>query len=224
MEIKASKPQILTDLPKKASLIPMPIATAGVCAPSRSSIITGMYPVSIGSHNMRTGPHYAFREPENETYKDYYGLKDIKGRNVPEYATVPPPFVKCFTEYLRAAGYYTSNNAKTDYQFNSPITAWDEIGREATYKNRADGQPFFAVFNHEITHESRIFMKKEDPMLAADKSKVNIPKYFPELPIVRQDVGRAYSNIMELDKQVGDMLKILGRRGIVGQDHHFLLV
>ena len=29
-------------------------ATVGVCAPSRSSIITGMYPVSIGSHNMRT--------------------------------------------------------------------------------------------------------------------------------------------------------------------------
>jgi N-sulfoglucosamine sulfohydrolase len=189
-------------------------ATVGVCAPSRSSIITGMYPVSIGSHNMRTGPHYAYREPENETYKDYYGQKDIKGRNVPEYATVPPAYVKVFTEYLRAAGYYTSNNAKTDYQFNSPITAWDEIGREATYKNRAEGQPFFAVFNHEITHESRIFMKKEDPMLA-DKSKINIPKYFPELPIVRQDVGRAYSNIMELDKQVGDMLRSLEEEGLL---------
>jgi N-sulfoglucosamine sulfohydrolase len=189
-------------------------ATVGVCAPSRSSIITGMYPVSIGSHNMRTGPHYAYREPENETYKDYYGQKDIKGRNVPEYATVPPAYVKVFTEYLRAAGYYTSNNAKTDYQFNSPITAWDEIGREATYKNRAESQPFFAVFNHEITHESRIFMKKEDPMLA-DKSKVNIPKYFPELPIVRQDVGRAYSNIMELDKQVGDMLRSLEEEGLL---------
>ncbi|TVP52555.1 MAG: DUF229 domain-containing protein [Mongoliibacter sp.] len=183
-------------------------ATVGVCAPSRSSIITGMYPVSIGSHNMRTGPHYAFREPEDETYKDYYGVKDIKGRNVPEYATVPPPFVKCFTEYLRAEGYYTSNNAKTDYQFNSPITAWDAIGREATYKNREEGQPFFAVFNHEITHESRIFMKKEDPMLA-DKSSVHIPKYFPEMPVVRQDVGRAYSNIMELDNQVGEILQEL---------------
>jgi N-sulfoglucosamine sulfohydrolase len=189
-------------------------STVGVCAPSRSSIITGMYPVSIGSHNMRTGPHYAFREPENETYRDYYAQKDIKGRNVPEYATVPPAFVKCFTEYLRAAGYYTSNNAKTDYQFNSPITAWDEIGREATYKNRKAGQPFFAVFNHEITHESRIFMKKEDPMLA-DKSKVSIPKYFPDLPVVRQDVGRAYSNIMELDKQVGDILNSLEEEGLL---------
>jgi N-sulfoglucosamine sulfohydrolase len=189
-------------------------ATAGVCAPSRSSIITGMYPVSIGSHNMRTGPHYAFREPENETYKDYYGLKDIKGRNVPEYATVPPPFVKCFTEYLRAGGYYTSNNAKTDYQFNSPITAWDEIGREASYKNRKPGQPFFAVFNHEITHESRVFVKKEDPMLA-DIDKVVIPEYFPDIPLVRQDVGRVYSNIIELDQQIGELLKNLETEGIL---------
>jgi len=189
-------------------------ATAGVCAPSRSSIITGMYPVSIGTHNMRTGPHYAFREPEKETYQDYYGLTDIKGRNVPEYAAVPPPYVKVFTEYLRAAGYYTSNNAKTDYQFNSPITAWDEIGRDATYKNRNPGQPFFAVFNHEITHESRVFMKKEDPMLA-DKGRVALPGYFPDIPVVRQDVGRVYSNILELDQQVGEMLSTLEKEGLL---------
>jgi N-sulfoglucosamine sulfohydrolase len=189
-------------------------ATVGVCAPSRSSIITGMYPVSIGTHNMRTGPHYAYREPEKETYKDYYGLTDTRGRNVPEYAAVPPPYVKVFTEYLRAAGYYTSNNAKTDYQFNSPITAWDEISREATYKNRKSGQPFFAVFNHEITHESRVFMKKEDPMLS-DRYRVAIPDYFPDIPVVRQDVGRAYSNIMELDKQVGDMLEELETQGLL---------
>lgn len=189
-------------------------ATVGVCAPSRSSIITGMYPVSIGTHNMRTGPHYAYREPEQETYQDYYGLTDVKGRNVPEYAAVPPSYVKVFTEYLRAAGYYTSNNAKTDYQFNSPITAWDEIGRDATYKNRNLGQPFFAVFNHEITHESRVFMKKEDPMLA-DKNRVAIPDYFPDIPVVRQDVGRVYSNILELDQQVGEMLDNLEREGLM---------
>ncbi|PSL06576.1 sulfatase [Cecembia rubra] len=189
-------------------------ATAGVCAPSRSSIITGMYPVSIGTHNMRTGPHYAYREPEKETYQDYYGLTDIKGRNVPEYAAVPPSFVKVFTEYLRAAGYYSSNNAKTDYQFNSPITAWDEIGRDATYKNRNPGQPFFAVFNHEVTHESRVFMKKDDPFLS-DKGRVALPGYFPDIPVVRQDVGRVYSNILELDQQVGEMLDNLEREGLM---------
>ena len=189
-------------------------ATAGVCAPSRSSIITGMYPVSIGTQNMRTGPHYAYREPEAETYKTYVSLKDIRGRNVPEYAAVPPPYVKVFTEYLRAAGYFTSNAAKTDYQFNSPITAWDEIGKNAHYNNRSAGQPFFAVFNHEITHESRVFMKKGDPMLA-DANKVRIPAYFPDLPVVRQDLGRVYSNIIELDQQIGKLMDELSAEGLL---------
>jgi N-sulfoglucosamine sulfohydrolase len=189
-------------------------ATAGVCAPSRSSIITSMYPVSIGSHNMRTGPHYAFRDPDAETYKSYIALKDTHGRNVPEYAAVPPPYVKVFTEYLRASGYYTSNAAKTDYQFNPPITAWDEIGADAHYKNRSKGQPFFAVFNHEITHESRVFMKKADSMFA-DTQKVRIPKYFPDLPVVRQDIGRVYSNIIELDRQIGKLLDELKAAGLL---------
>ncbi len=189
-------------------------ATAGVCAPSRSSIITGMYPVSIGTHNMRTGPHYAYREPEAESYKSYISLKDIRGRNVPEYAAVPPPYVKVFTEYLRAAGYFTSNAAKADYQFNPPITAWDEIGKDAHYKHRNTRQPFFAVFNNEITHESKIFMKKDDPMLA-EINNVRIPSYFPDLPVVRQDVGRAYSNIIELDQQIGKILDELKAGGLL---------
>ncbi len=211
---KSIKTPNIDRLAKEGIIFTNAFATAGVCAPSRSSIITGMYPVSIGTHNMRTGPHYAYREPEAETYKSYVSLKDIRGRNVPEYATVPPLFVKVFTEYLRAAGYHTSNAAKTDYQFNSPMTAWDEIGKDAHYKNRNKGQPFFAVFNHEITHESRIFMKKEDPMLA-DIHNIKIPTYFPDLPIVRQDIARAYSNIIELDQQIGKLLDQLKAEGLL---------
>lgn len=33
---------------------------------------------------------------------------------------VPPAYVKCFTEYLRAAGYFCTNNVKTDYNFKPP--------------------------------------------------------------------------------------------------------
>jgi N-sulfoglucosamine sulfohydrolase len=191
-------------------------STVGVCAPSRSSIITGMYPVSIGSHNMRTGPHYAYRTPENETYQTYHGLYDHRGRNVPQYATVPPPEVRCFTEYLRIAGYFTTNNAKTDYQFNSPITAWDRIGRQAHYRDRPEGMPFFAVFNDEITHESRIWMKKDDPMLV-DRQAVNIPGYFPVIPSVVEAVSRVYSNITEMDRNVGRVLDELEKEGLLEQ-------
>ena len=190
-------------------------ATVGVSAPSRSSIITGMYPVSIGSHNMRTGPHWTYRSPENEDYmEDYYGLYDQRGRVVPHYATVPPSYVRCFTEYLRAAGYYTTNNAKTDYQFNPPLTAWDETSGQAHYRNRPEGAPFFAVFNNEITHESRIWMKKDDPMLV-DRQNVPVPAYFPVIPSVVEAVSRNYSNITELDMNVGRILDELEAAGLL---------
>ncbi|TAJ14537.1 DUF229 domain-containing protein [Marinilabiliaceae bacterium JC017] len=183
-------------------------STVGVCAPSRSSIITGMYPVSIGSQHMRTGNHWGFRPPEKETYLSYKKIKDKTGRNVPEYSVVPPSYVKCFPEYLRAAGYYCTNNAKCDYQFSCPITAWDEVGNDASYKNRSDDQPFFAVFNNGITHESQIWKRKQKPMLV-DTAKLVIPHYYPDIPVVRQDVGRKYSNIQELDHDIGVWLKKL---------------
>ena len=189
-------------------------STVGVCAPSRSSIITGMYPVRIGSHNMRTGNHFGYRAPENETYKTYKKVKDIKGQNVPEYSVVPPSYVKCFPEYLREAGYYCTNSPKCDYQFSCPITAWDEVGNDAHYKNRPDGMPFFAVFNDGITHESRIWKKKNDPMLA-DKDQVVIPDYYPDLPVVRQDVARKYSNIIELDNHIGEWLDKLEQEDLL---------
>src|SRR5947208_3132159 len=72
---------------------------------------------------------------------------------------VPPANVRCFTEYLREAGYFCTNNAKTDYNFPPPLTAWDENGRDAHWRHRGKDQPFFAVFNLNVTHESRAINK-----------------------------------------------------------------
>ena len=189
-------------------------AAVGVSAPSRSSIITAMYPVSIGTQNHRTGNHYAFRTPEAEKYKIDAEVWDHRGRNVPEYSAVVPPFIKCFPEYLRADGYYCTNNAKCDYQFNCPITVWDEVSNKASFINRPKNKPFFAVFNFEVTHESRIWGNKEHPMLVNTDS-IDIPAYFPTIPVVKQDVGRQYSNIVELDKQIGEMLAFLEKEGLL---------
>jgi arylsulfatase A-like enzyme len=163
-------------------------STYGVCGPSRSSIITGMYPGSIGAMDMRTGTAH-----KTVPY-------------LPDYEAVPPPEVKCFTEYLRAAGYYCTNNAKTDYQFNCPITAWDENGKKATWQHRAPGQPFFAVFNIGVTHESQIWVRQNRP-LHVDPDQVPVPPYFPQHnPVIRTDIARMYDNIMQMDKRVGELL------------------
>src|SRR5205085_10308078 len=98
---------------------------ADVRAPSRSCLITGVYPSTLGSHPMRC-------------------------------QTRLPAEVRCFTTHLREAGYYCSNNAKQDYNFAAPSSAWDESSRKAHWRNRPKGRPFFSVFNLLVTHESQI--------------------------------------------------------------------
>jgi arylsulfatase A-like enzyme len=167
---------------------------SGVCAPSRSAIITGMYPTSIGTHNMRTN----WATPED----------------IPEYEAVIPSYVKAFPEYLRQAGYFCTNNKKNDYQFKSPITAWDQNHDSAHYINRQPGQPFFSVFNSMLTHESRLWKHKDRPLLV-DPNKVKVPPYYPDSKLVRNTVARNYSNIMEMDTWVGEVLDELEDKNLL---------
>ena len=174
-------------------------STAPVCAPSRAAIITGMYQTAIGAHHMRT--------TENT-------VPELPG----PYLAVPPFYVKAFPEYLRAAGYFTSNRAKTDYQFGVPFTIWDDLGNGAHWRNRPDPQqPFFSVFNLEITHESRIFpsspARKGKP-LVTDQAKIAVPPYYPDTPAVREELARMYDNIADLDGQVAEILQQLQDDGL----------
>lgn len=163
--------------------------TAGVCAPSRLAIITGMNQVSSGGHNMRTLQH---------TFPEKTGLPE-------SYSIVPPPDVKAFPEFMRARGYYCTNNSKTDYQFIAPVTVWDESSPKATWRNRKPGQPFFAVVNFMVTHESQVWMRKDHPLHVAPTS-VPVPPVYPYTKTVRQDLARHYSNIVDLDSLVGIVL------------------
>lgn len=189
-------------------------ATVGVCAPSRFSIITGMYPARLGAHNMRTGDHNNFKWPEDVKFRQNKGVIDKSGENIPDYEVVPPDYVKPFTEYLRAQGYYCVNDNKCDYQFNAPFTAWDDVYGGGSYKNAADGVPFFYVKNYYTTHESRIWLRKDKPM-TVDPKQVPIPDYYPDIPVVRNDIARKYSNIEALDQEVGELLEQLEADGVM---------
>ncbi len=179
-------------------------SVSGVCAPSRAALITGMYPTSIGAMHMRT--------MERTAAIDKVTDRDLIA--IPTYEAVPPPDVKCFSEYLRMAGYYCSNNSKEDYQFVAPITAWDSSGKDAHWKNRPTPEtPFFAVFNFAVTHESSVFEPSSDQL--ADPATVPVPPYYPDTPIVRRDIARNYDNIAEMDRQVGRLLKELADGGLL---------
>lgn len=165
--------------------------TAGVCAPSRSTIITGMYQTSIGTHNMRT----------------LLPPADVKSHPIPRYSAMLPEYVKCFTEYLRSAGYYCTNNEKQDYQFEAPVTAWDESSITSSWRNRPEGKPFFSVFNIYKTHESQLF-PSDDP-LEVDPASITVPPIYPETPSVRSDMARFYANVKVVDQSVGEIIAAL---------------
>jgi arylsulfatase A-like enzyme len=184
---------------------------SGVCAPSRAAIATGMYPNHIGAHHMRTGPwHSSDLTPQMIAAAAQYMPPGI----IP-YEAAPPPEVKMHSEVLREAGYYTTNNAKTDYQFRAPVTAWDESSPRAHWRNREPGQPFFAIFNFGVTHESQIWGKAEDSLWVDEDLDVPIPPYLPDTEVGRRDVRRMYSNIKEMDFQVGQILAELEEDGLL---------
>jgi N-sulfoglucosamine sulfohydrolase len=167
-------------------------SVTGVCAPSRSCLITGAYPWTLGSQHMRS--------------------------HIPL-----PPQIKCFTEYLRQAGYYCTNNSKTDYNFRHPGSAWDESSARAHWRNRRGGQRFFSVFNFNVTHENRVnapaesFLKataRLTPAQRHDPAKADIPPYHPDTPKVRTVWAQYADTITLMDLLVADKLKELEADGL----------
>ena len=160
-------------------------ANAPVCAPARNTIITGVYACSNGNQHMRS----------------YYPKSEI---------------VKTYPEYLREAGYYCTNNSKTDYNTNTidPDRIWDECSREAHYKNRQPGQPFFAIFNTTISHESCIHKSIPGVKLRHSPEEVPIPPYHPATPEMKHDWAQYYDKVEDMDTWIGDKLKELDDLGL----------
>jgi len=168
-------------------------ATAPVCAPSRSCIVTGEYATSLGTQHLRSDVR-------------------IPGSVIP------------FPKLMRDAGYYCTNYDKQDYNFTD-TTIWNESSKNAHWRNRGEDQPFFAVFNIGITHQSGIF--GDDEVYAERISKyaskikkvhptsLQIPPYFPESETIRKLWARYYTNLQIMDMQFAERLKELENESLL---------
>jgi uncharacterized sulfatase len=123
-----------------------------------------------------------------------------------------PQGTKMYPELLREAGYYCTNNAKEDYNLEKSPQTWDESSKKASYMNRKPGQPFFAVYNHEITHESQI--RRPGHTLVHDPAKAILPAYHPDTPEARHDWAQYADNITTMDGQFAAELKALQDAGL----------
>jgi arylsulfatase A-like enzyme len=161
-------------------------ANAPVCAPTRNTILTGVYACSGGNEHMRSN----------------YRKSDI---------------VKTYPEYLREIGYYCTNNVKTDYNLGNfdDKAIWDDCSNKAHYKNRKNGQPFFAVFNCTISHESSLHKSIPDSLLRHRPDEIPLPPYHPATPEMKQDWAQYYDKIEDMDSWVGEKLKELEDAGLL---------
>jgi len=168
-------------------------STGTVCSPSRSTIITGVRTFKMGTGNHRS-----------------------------EYPI--PDYIKGFPYYLQQQGYYVTNNSKTDYNVAKPKAfiqeAWNESSGKAGWWNRKPGQPFFAVFNFNESHQSRTMTMPyewysenvwnqldNDERIAEDGFEM--PPIYRESTEMRKHFARVYNSISLTDKRIGELLEKL---------------
>ncbi len=167
---------------------------APVCSSSRSSFMTGMYAIATGTHH-----HRSHR-------KDGYHL---------------PVGVRLVTDHLRGKGYFTCNigkdflpevggTGKTDFNFALDGKPFDGDH----WNQRKPGQPFFAHFNFQATHKGPAFPAARKQSYLIDPKKVDLPPYYADHPVIRDEFANYLDCIDLLDRQVGLVLKKLEADGL----------
>ena len=176
-------------------------ASSPVCSSARSALITGMNvgELGVGNHRSRV---------------------DI------------PDWVRGYPMYLRKGGYYCTNHTKNDFNFTNATAfaqdCWDDNSRNAHWRNRPEGKPFFSVFNFVDSHQSRTsvnsyarFQKNIQSQLAPHEitspNDVVLPPFYHDSPRMRQAYARVYDCVTLVDKQIGRLLEQLKEDGLMDE-------
>ncbi|MFY7834931.1 MAG: sulfatase-like hydrolase/transferase [Novosphingobium sp.] len=182
---KLAQTPVIDALARQGILYRNAFSNAPVCAPSRFGILTGVLPESCAPAN--------------------HMRADAKAAGI----------LPTYPDLLRKAGYYVTNNSKTDYNCDiDPDAIWDDSSAKAHWKNRPEGKPFMAVFNLMTTHESQNFNPTTGKVKPAD---VRVPAYMPDTPVLRQDIAGYYHRMEIMDGQVGSLLAEIEAAGL-GED------
>jgi arylsulfatase A-like enzyme len=163
-------------------------SNAAVCSAARSTLISGSYGPRLATH--------------------YH-------RNIQQ---VPMPTgSEMFPYYLRKAGYHTTNNSKEDYNIIKSDSVWDDSSKNASWRDRNEGQPFFHVFNIGTTHEGQLHFTEEDMKagtITNPDSCFVLPNH-PQTPLFKYTNALYHDKIKKMDTEVGEVVNQLKKDGLL---------
>lgn len=169
---------------------------SAVCSASRSSLITGMYPVSIDCHQHRT--------------------REINKKYLPEG-------IKPVTEYFKEKGYFVFNgqaekkgkDGKTDYNFKLDQSLYQ--GND--WSQRSKNQPFFGQIQIHYPHRPFI----HDKVNPINEKDIKLPPYLPDHEIARKDWALYLETIQLVDQYVGEILDRLEKENLLENTYIFFI-
>ena len=163
-------------------------SNAPVCSVARTTLLAGAYAPRIGTQYHR------------------------RSKLVPM-----PDNGRMYPWYLKQAGYYTSNNSKTDYNVVTD-GGWDDSSPNAIWRNRQSGQPFLHVQNTALTHESSLHFSREEMEMTVNETtseSVTLFPYFPDTPTFRYTHARYLDNHVRVDNYFADYISMLEEDGVL---------
>ena len=170
---------------------------SGVCSPTRSAIITGMYATAIGAHE-----HYSSFSVWRGNKMEVWDPNHLGVRTLPEI--------------FKAAGYYTFNEGKNHYNFVfSDEDLYDHKGEngfkgakdDSEWTGRKEGQPFFGQIQLRGG-------KYHDPVETVNPDDVSVPPYYVDHEVYRKEIAHHYNTILKLDEILGEIIARLKEDGL----------
>lgn len=170
----------IESLAKEGVVFDKAFSNAAVCSAARSTLITSTYGPKLATHYHRAEGKITLDENQ-----------------------------EMFPAYLRKAGYYTTNNAKEDYNVIKATDVWDDSSNKSTWRNRKEGQPFFHVFNIGTTHEGRLHFSEEDMKnikTSTDPTTVFVQPNHPQTALFKYTNAFYRDKIQQMDAEVGAVI------------------
>lgn len=184
----------IDQLATEGALYKKAFTNAPVCSPSRTSLITGMYPNAIGGH------HHRSQADLTDSLK-----------------TIPELFKEAGYHTSLGNGYI----GKTDYNFSAKErNLWDS----KDWANRQEGQPFFAQLTinhshrgmhwHDATNPKSWMHEKYQNLEPISPKEIDLPEVIPDNIYTRDDWAKYLNQIQVVDVLVGQIVDRLKKENL----------